>query len=116
MNKELINEYIALPMAIKVFRQDRETFATFKLGNLYQDKLDATIEKMKEDFYAIKKELLTKHHTEIKRIDQCKYNVNGKIVEYSPGDLKATTGEIMRDYLYGGKAVIFERTDRIRNN
>lgn len=98
-------------MAIKVFQQDRETFSAFKVGNLYQDKLDATIDKIKEDFYEMKKELLTNHHIEIKRIDQCKYNVNGKIVEYSPGELKSITGDIMHEYLYGDSAVDFEKKD-----
>ncbi|QBP06969.1 DUF3158 domain-containing protein [Virgibacillus phage Mimir87] len=112
MNKELINYYITLPMAITIFRQDRKTFGVLKFGNLFEDKLDATIEQMKKDFYALKKDLIT-NNMEIKLIDQCKYNVAGTIVEYTPDELKDLTTSIMHQYLYGSKAVDFELENRV---
>ena len=113
MNKSIIDKYIAMPMAITVFKQDRKSFESFKIGNLYQDKLDATMKKLREDFYLMKKELISQHHLDIKCIDQCKYTVNGKIIEYSPGELKLLTSGIMGDYLYGDKATNFEVKDRV---
>lgn len=113
MNKPIIDKYIAMPMAITVFKQDQITFKSFKIGNLYQDKLDAAIDKLKEDFYFMKKELISRHHLDVKCLDQCRYTVNGKIIEYSPGGLKMLTSDIMRDYLYGENATNFEVKDRV---
>lgn len=95
MNKELINKYIAFN-GHKSISAGPETFSTFKLGNLYHDKLDDTIDNIKKDFYALKKELLTKYYVDVKHIDQCKYSINGEIVEYSPGELKKITGKVIK--------------------
>ncbi|HLR69511.1 MAG TPA: hypothetical protein VK105_20680 [Virgibacillus sp.] len=111
MNKNLIDKFIALPLAINVFQQDQERFKSFKMGNLYLDKLDAVIDQLKEDFYALKKEFISKHHMDIKRIDQCTYNVNGKVIEYTPGELKLLTTGVMREYLH--KVVEFEEKVRL---
>lgn len=91
MNTELVNYYITLPMAITIFRQDRKTFGSLKFGNLFEDKLDATIEQMKKDFYALKKDIISKHHLDIRCVDQCVYRVNGETIKFTPDELKKMT-------------------------
>jgi hypothetical protein len=50
VDSELIKRFIAMPMAIKVFKQDLESFRKFKLGNLYQDMLESIVERWKKIF------------------------------------------------------------------
>lgn len=94
-----------MPMAITVFKLDYKSFESLKMGSLYQDKLDATIEKLREDFYLLKKEIICLHHLDIKCINQLKYSVNGQIIEYNPNELRSLTGSIMKEYLCGESSV-----------
>ena len=113
MNKELINYYITLPMAITIFRQDRKTFGALKFGNLFEDKLDATIEQMKKDFYALKKDIISKHHLDIRCVDQCVYSVNGEIIKFTPDELEKMTIKLAQRYFCGDKMVDFELQNRV---
>lgn len=114
--EELIKRYIAMPMAVAVFKQDKEKFSEFRLGNLYEDMLDAIIERMQQDYFHLKKELITKHHIDIKKIEKGKYEINKEIVEFTPEELKEMTREVMSDYLYGDHARGFERKNRVWGN
>ncbi|MEN2465619.1 hypothetical protein [Ornithinibacillus sp. JPR2-1] len=110
---DLVKKFVAYPLAVTVFKQDKDKFNDFKLGNLYLDMLDSVIERMQRDFFQLKAELLSKHHIDVQRIEVGKYRVNGEIVEFSPEELKQLTNQLMSDYLYGDKAQGFERKDRI---
>ncbi|WP_096269515.1 hypothetical protein [Paucisalibacillus globulus] len=103
-------------MAITVFKQDKEKFSEYQLRNLYEDMIDSIIERMQQDYFKIKTELLTKHHVDIKRIEKGKYEINKEIMEFSPEELKKFTENVMSDYLYGDNAAEFERKDRIWND
>lgn len=121
MDRDIINRYIAIPMAIKVFQQDQKEFQKFKIGNLYLDLLDSIIEQLKSDFLELKKEMYSFYHIDIKyvgRFDNVEqYKVNNRtIIEYTPGELKELTREIMEGYIYGDKAKPFERKERINPN
>jgi hypothetical protein len=116
MNRELINKYIAMPMAIKVFIQDIEKFNEFKLGNLYVDMLDSIIQRMHQDYFDLKAELISIHHVDVKKLDVGKYKINNEVVEFTPEELKKFTEEVMSDYLYGEKASSFERKERTWND
>ncbi|GAB3051650.1 hypothetical protein [Virgibacillus ainsalahensis] len=113
MNKTIIKKYIAIPMAIKVFRQDQEKFKSYKIGNVYLDKLDAVINQLQHDLNNIKKQMYTVHHINIKRIDKSKYKVNNEIIEFTPDELREMTKKIMQEYLYGDEASDFETKERM---
>jgi hypothetical protein len=110
---DLIKRFIAMPMAIKVFKQDLESFRKFKLGNLYQDMLESIVERMQEDFYKLKDELHSRYRIDVKRLENGKYKVNDEVIEYSSEELKGFTSSLMSEYLYGDSASGFERRDRI---
>lgn len=110
---DLIKNYIAYPFAVTVFKQDKGKFREFKLGNLYLDMLDSILERMHQDYYKVKAELLSKHHIDVQHLEIGKYKINGEIVEFSPEELKQMTNQLMSDYLYGDKAQEFERQERV---
>lgn len=114
--EDLIRKYIAIPMALTVFKQDKEEFSKYQLGNIYEDMIDSIVEQMHQDYFKIKTELLTKHHIDIKRIEKGKYEINKEIVEFSSEELKGFTQRVMSDYLHGENARGFERKDRIWND
>lgn len=117
MDKEVVNKYIALSLAIKVFRKDKEIFADFKFGNLYQDELDAVIDLLLNDFNELRKELYTVHHIDVKYLgterNEVRYSVNKEVITYSPEDLRKMTEDVMENYLIGSKATDFERKSRV---
>lgn len=117
MDKEVVNKYIALSLAIKVFRKDKEIFADFKFGNLYQDELDAVIDLLLNDFNELRKEMYTVHHLDVKYLgkhnDEVRYAVNNEVISFAPEDLRKMTEDVMGDYLYGSKSTAFERKDRV---
>lgn len=117
MNKEIINRYITLPMAVKNIRVDREFFIKSKVGNVYQDMLDSCVERMEKEFYKIKQEMFSQYHLDIRYLgkenDVVRYKVNNEFIEYTSGELKEMTRQIMEQYLYGDKAEPFEVKNRI---
>ncbi|WP_087974302.1 hypothetical protein [Oceanobacillus rekensis] len=117
MDKDIVLRYITIPMAIKVFRQDKESFRHFKLGNLYLDKLDTVLQQLNKTFHQLKKEMYTIHHLDIRYLGktdkEVKYSVNNEVITFTPEELRLTTSEIMSEYLYGKSATPFERTERV---
>lgn len=111
MNLDIVKRYIAMPMAIQVFKQDIERFKEFKLGNLYQDMLESIIERMQQDFRQLKSELRSQH-IDVRKLDIGKYKVNNEVFEFTPEELKEMTSKLMSDYLYGENTEGFERMDR----
>jgi len=98
MDKKLIDRYIALPMAISVLKQDREEFKKFTMGPVYLTLLDPAIEKATQDFYDLKKDMISKHHVDIKRIGKLQYKVNDEIIKYTADQLKKLSENIMNEY------------------
>ncbi|WP_156035982.1 hypothetical protein [Virgibacillus halodenitrificans] len=45
-----IKEYIALSLAINVFKHDRPLFKGWSMANLYLSKIDHVVEQMQNDF------------------------------------------------------------------
>ncbi len=115
MDKEMINNYVAIPLAIKVLRQDRTVLKDFKMYRIYLSKIDAVQEQLQHDFNIIKKQLLTVDRVNIiciEKGDKVKYSVRGngvnEVFKFTPGELRSLTSELMRDYLYGDKAIFSE--------
>lgn len=104
---------------IKVFRQDKEKFADFKFGNLYQDKIDSCLDNLQEDFNELKREMYAVHHLDVKYLgkegNEVRYAVNNEVITYSPEELRKMTEMVMEDYLIGSKATDFERKIRTWN-
>lgn len=121
MKQRIINQYITMPMAIKVFEQDKKKFQQFKIGNLYLDLLDSLIEQLKNDFLELKKEMYDYHHLDVKYLgnhnNKERYKINNKeIVEYASAELKELTSSIMEEYIYKAKNSPFKRKERINPN
>lgn len=114
--EKLIQDFIVLPLALKIFRRDQEAFKFSKVSNVYLDKFEAMIEQLQQDINHTKKELITKHHTDVRYLDNkneiVKYKYKDKIIEFTASELKDLTGEVMRSYLYGDKATAFEEKER----
>ena len=115
-NVDIVNQFIATSLAIKVFKRDQDSFMDFKFFELYLDMTDAVIGRLQEDLNALRKEMITKHHIDVRQIEGTKYRINGrdinKVVEYTPKQLKFLTSKIMDQYLIGDKAVPHEKKDR----
>ncbi len=94
MNKELINKYIAIPLAISVLRLDRDEFKNFKNKNIYLDMVDSAIEKLEKDFYELRRIM---HHTHIKRMSALQYLVDGHTIKYTADELKEMTEDVMQE-------------------
>ncbi len=94
-----VNRYIAIPLAITVFNNDRDKFRQFKMRNIYLDMTDSAVEGFKKEFHALKREMISKHHVDIKRIDALQYNVNGEIIEYTADQLRDLAKDVMHKAL-----------------
>lgn len=109
----IVNQFIATSPAIKVFKRDQMAFMDFKFFELYLDLTDAVIDKLKEDLNALRKELITKHHIDVRQLDGTKYSIRGRdtneVLEFTPEELRQMTRVIMDRYLTGDKAGPFER-------
>lgn len=87
------------------------------LSFLYQDKLDAVIEQLLNDFNELRKEMYAVHHLDVKYLgkegNEVRYAVNNEVITYSPEDLRKMTEDVMENYLIGSKATDFERKSRV---
>lgn len=99
MNTQIIDTYISLSLAIKVLQLDRDKFTALTAATIYLDKIDAIIEQAKKDFYMLKRDLITEHHIEIKKISGLKYSVAGEVHAYTSDELKEMTEKIVLEYL-----------------
>lgn len=110
---DIVNQFIATSLAIKVFKRDQTDFMDFKFFELYLDMTDAIISRLQEDLNALRKEMITKLHIDVRQLESTKYIVKGrdtnKVLEFTPDQLKQMTTEVMDRYLTGDKAAPFER-------
>jgi len=116
--QQIINRYIALPLAIKIFKKDQAEFQKFKIGNLYLDLLDNLIEQINNDYLELKREMYSKYHLDVKYLgkenNKERYKINNEeTVEYTPAELKELVRSIMEEYLYNERTRTFERKERI---
>lgn len=109
VNKQQIGKYVALDLALKVFRLDYNKFKDFKAAHVYLDKLDAVIDQLTNDLYTLKINLITKHHVDIRQVDKLRYNVNGEVYTYTSDELKEMTEDMMEHYLMTVASVRTER-------
>lgn len=114
MNKDIVLRFITMPMAIKVFKQDKEQFSKSKVNILYYDLIDSILDKLEKDFNQLKADMFTKYHLDLKYLGEysgvLKYTVNKEVVEFKPEELKVKTEELMREYIV---KVDLKRKDRI---
>ena len=103
-----------MPMAIQIFKQDKESFATSKVNMLYQDLFDSILNKLQTDFRKLKSDMYSRHHLDVRYIGKdngmVKYSVNRNIAEFTPEELRSKAEELMKEYLSN---VEVERQDRI---
>jgi len=109
VNKQQIDKYVAFDLALKVFRLDYNKFKDFKAAHVYLDKFDAVIDQLTNDLYKLKKNLITKHHVDIRQVDKLRYNVNGEVYAYTSDELKKMTEDVMEYYLMTVASVRTER-------
>lgn len=114
MNQDIVLKFITMPMAIKVFKQDKVSFLKSKVDNVYQDLIDSILSKMQSDFTALKKDMYTKHHLNVRYIGKVnntvRYSVNREMVEFTPEELKNKTEALMKKYLVNAEV---ETQDRV---
>lgn len=96
---DLILRYVTMPMTIRIFKEDKESFKVSKMSMLYDDVFDSMIEALQHDYNELRKEMFTVHHLDIKRIGQLKYTVNQQVVEYTAAQLRDKTEELMNEYM-----------------
>lgn len=113
MNEEIIIRFITMPMAVQVFKQDKEQFRKSKTQAVYLDLIDSVLEKLQEDFKQLKADMYSVHHLDIKHLGKSegvvKYSVNKQVIEFTPDELKDKTEEIMREYLTNVELKSWER-------
>ena len=101
--KYVVLRFITMPMAIQIFKQDKESFAASKVNMLYEDLFDSILNKLQNDFKKLKADMYSKHHMDVRYIGKengmVKYSVNRSITEFTPEELRSKTGELMREYL-----------------
>lgn len=97
--RDLVLRFIAMPMAIKVFQDDKENFRPSKVNVLYYDLIDSILVQLESDFRQLKADMYSKHHLDIKQIGKTKYTINKEVIEFTPGELRHKTEEIMREHL-----------------
>ncbi|WBX80706.1 hypothetical protein PD280_02425 [Virgibacillus salarius] len=106
--KQLIQDFIVIPMAIKVYEQDKKLIAAdFTMANLYISMIDAVIDRLRQVQIETKKKLYTKYHVDVKRVGNTSYKWLSRgesgIIEFTPQELREMTRDIMEKYMYGTK-------------
>src|SRR5690625_2026499 len=96
--------YICIPFAIKLYKEDRELFKSFKTSNVYLNKIDGVLDQLHQDFYKLKVD-----YNQVRKIDKGKYKYNGEVYEFGPDELKQETADIMKEYLFTVDALDKER-------
>lgn len=99
-----------MPMAIRVLKQDVESFRAFEIGSLYMDLAESIISRLEDDFLTLKAELYSVHHIEVRRLGNGKYKANNEILEFTSEELKEMTREVIEEYLMNTKEI--ERKSR----
>ncbi len=110
---DLVLRFITMPMAIQVFKQDKEQFRKSKAQAVYLDLIDSILEKLQEDFNQLKSDMYTKYHLDVKSLGKSegkvKYSVNKQVIEFTPDELRDKTEELMREYLVNVELKSWER-------
>ncbi|SET43094.1 hypothetical protein SAMN05216389_11150 [Oceanobacillus limi] len=114
MNR-LIIRIIALPLALHIFKQDREQLDGLYVGNVYLDKIDSIIEDIHRDINESRAQLLKQYGLTLRKISATEYRWNDRkdsgTLTYTSEQLKAMTSDIMREYLFSAEP--FERKERV---
>ncbi|MYL56321.1 hypothetical protein GLW20_02250 [Virgibacillus halodenitrificans] len=98
-----IKEYIALPLAINVFKHDRPLFKNWSMANLYLSKIDHVVEQIQDDFT----QLRGKYYNRVRKLENA-YIIDGRKHTFTSDQLKEMTAEVAGRYMYGDKATDFE--------
>lgn len=98
-----IKEYIALPLAINVFKHDRPLFKGWSMSNLYLSKIDHVINQMQADFTQMR----GMYYNRIRKLDNA-YIIDGRKHTFTGEQLKEMTADVAKRYMYGDKATDFE--------
>lgn len=103
MKTEIVLRFITMPMAVKVFEQDKKNFATSKVNILYYDLIDSVLDKLEKDFKVLKADMYSKHHLDVKYLGKenglVRYSVNREVIEFTPKELQDKTEKLMKEYL-----------------
>lgn len=106
--KDLILRFITMPMAVQVFKKDKEQFRKSKAQAVYFDLINSVLEQLKNDFNQLKADMYSVHHLDVHHLDvkhlgksndKVRYSVNKQVIEFTPEELKYKTEELMREYL-----------------
>ena len=99
----LVLRFITFPMAVQVFKQDKDQFQKSKVYIIYFNLIDSILEKMQEDFNQLKAEMYSKHHLDVRYLGKengmVKYTINKEEIGFSPNELRDNTEKLMREYL-----------------
>ena len=119
MDKNLVLKFVTMPMAIKIFNDDKESFKVSKTSSVYLDLLDSILKQLEKDFKQLKADMFTKHHLDVKRLGKSnrmvRYRVNKDVIEFSPGELRNKTKELMEEYIATVEVEKQERVWKINN-
>ncbi|GAA0439469.1 MULTISPECIES: hypothetical protein [Virgibacillus] len=66
--KQLIQDFIVIPVAIKVYEQDKKLVEDFYMANIYISMIDANIEQLNKETIETKKKMYTQYHVDVKRV------------------------------------------------
>lgn len=101
--KDLVLRFITMPMAIKIFNDDKEGFKVSKASSVYLDLIDSILKQLESDFKKLKVNMYKVHHLDIRYLgkvnDAVRYSVNKDVVVFSPGELRNGTKELMEEYI-----------------
>ncbi|WP_121615189.1 hypothetical protein [Virgibacillus halodenitrificans] len=98
-----IKEYIALPLAINVFKHDRPLFKGWSMANLYLSKIDHVVGQMQADF----NQMRGKYYNRVRKLENA-YIIDGRKFTFTADQLKEMTAEVAHRYMSGDKATEFE--------
>ncbi|WP_449354688.1 hypothetical protein ACUL41_17875 [Virgibacillus natechei] len=101
-----VEQFITLPLAIKVLQHDKQVFQTFKAHRMYEGLIDSTIDLMRKDLTKI-------GYQKVKRLNKTRYIINDEEVEFSPHELRKMTSVIIREYF--GKVKVEYKNQSWRN-
>ena len=97
--RNLVLKYITLPMAIKIFNDDIQSFKVSKIAPVYFELIDSVLNQLQNDFNQLRTDMYTIYHLDVKRIDKLKYTVNKEVIEFSSEELRSATQKIMEEYI-----------------
>lgn len=115
--KALIEQVIALPLALRVFAKDKKHFEPLYVGNVYLDLFDSLMEQIQKDITTTKQTLFREFRITVQQVNdnQYKWTEQGvtETVTYTAEELKQLTAGIMHDYLSGSRPISFHSKNRM---